>query len=373
MQIGRVKYFALLTGALPLLLVACGGHGASTRSAQPPFSVLVTLSDAGCAPRPSTVPAGPVTFEIDRQSAGADATVSLLLQHAGAGAGLQTLKRSAATTFTLTLAPGGYQLSCPGTQQTNWPFSVTAPLSAQLAQATQSYHDYVVSEVNQLVTATDRFATAVKAGDIAGAKSLYAPARVFYESIEPVAESFGDLDAAIDARRNDVANTDQWTGFHRLEMALWQDGSLEGMGPLADKLVADVTKLQALVTAESYQPAQLAMGATDLLNEVGARKVTGEEDAYSHTDLWDFAANVAGAKQAFTLLQPTLAAAHAELVGGITQRFATLEQSLATYRDGGGYVDYSTVTADQRKTLAQQVDALADLLSQVAPLVFNGP
>ncbi len=85
-------------------------------------------------------------------------------------------------------------------------------------------------EAARLVTATQAFAAAVKAGDVATAKSLYAAARSHYEAIEPIAESFGNLDPAIDARENDVEG-DQWTGFHRLEKALWVDNSAAGMPP----------------------------------------------------------------------------------------------------------------------------------------------
>ena len=41
-----------------------------------------------------------------------------------------------------------------------------------------------------------------------------------YERVEPVAESFGDLDPRIDARANDVPKS-KWTGFHPIERRLW--------------------------------------------------------------------------------------------------------------------------------------------------------
>ena len=41
---------------------------------------------------------------------------------------------------------------------------------------------------------------------------------------------------------------------------------------------------------------QQANGAIGLLAEVAEGKVTGEEEFWSHTDLWDFQANIDGAK-----------------------------------------------------------------------------
>ena len=204
---------------------------------------------------------------------------------------------------------------------------------------------------------------------MAKAKTLFGPTRAYYERIEPVAESFGDLDPDIDARENDVDDPAQWEGFHRIEKALWVSGSTAGMGPVANKLVANVEKLQALVATARYQPAQLANGASELLDEVGKSKVTGEEDRYSHTDLFDFAANVEGAQKAYQLLAPELQTKDPALAATIETRFTDVTTALAAYRIGTGYVDYSTVGQAQRRVLAQKVDALAEPLSHVSALV----
>jgi iron uptake system component EfeO len=87
----------------------------------------------------------------------------------------------------------------------------------------------------------------VKAGDIEKAKSLYAPTRQHYERIEPIAELFSDLDGSIDAREDDYeqkAADPKFTGFHRLEKALFGDNSTKGMEKYADQLNSDVLELQ---------------------------------------------------------------------------------------------------------------------------------
>ena len=96
-----------------------------------------------------------------------------------------------------------------------------APVEASLASATAGYKQYAIGEVAALVPATKQFTDAVRAGDVAAAQKAYAPARYHYEQIEPVAESFGDLDPAIDQRIADVEPGTEWTGFHRIEQALW--------------------------------------------------------------------------------------------------------------------------------------------------------
>ena len=144
------------------------------------------------------------------------------------------------------------------------------------------------------------------------------------------------------------------------------DNSLAGMTPMADKLDADVATLKSKVATNTYQPAELANGASDLLTEVSTTKVTGEEDRYSHTDLWDFAANIAGAREAFDLLEPALAVKDPDLAQQLDARFTDVTARLAKYSNRDGYVDYSTVAEPDRRALADAVNALAEPLSQVA-------
>jgi iron uptake system component EfeO len=367
---------ALLCAAT--LLAGCGGSGGSGAAApsEPTTEVKIALSDAGCEPTPASVPPGPVKFSIT--NSGSAKVTEAELQRDGKILGeKESLTPGLSGDFSLRLDGGGYSIYCPGGAKDTWTFTVTggggaptAPADTSLAVATQGYHDYIVSEVDQLVSTTKTFTDGVRAGDAAKAKAAFAPARVHYEAVEPVAESFGDLDPDIDARIDDVPDPTRWTGFHRIEKALWVDNSLAGMAPLADKLDTDVNTLKTKVTAATYQPAQLANGAGELLNEVSTKKVTGEEDRYSHTDLWDFQANIDGARKCFELLRPALAAKNPELAQQLEARFTDVVSGLAQYKrgsgDNAGYVDYSTVPQDQRRKLADAVNALAEPLSKVA-------
>lgn len=238
-----------------------------------------------------------------------------------------------------------------------------------LADATARYHDYVVAEVAALQTTTKAFTDAIRAGDMAKAKALYAPARVHYEDIEPVVESLGELGDEIDARVDDVSDPAKWTGFHRIEKGLWADGSLAGMPAFANQLDLDLEALKVRVARTTYRPVDLADGAGELLTAVSTTKVTGEEDRYSHTDLWDVAANISGARQAFELLKPALATEDPNLAQQLDARFAEVTAGLEKYRQGEGYVDYSTVPQPQRRALADAVNALAEPLSRVAAKV----
>jgi iron uptake system component EfeO len=370
-----------LAAAPLLLLVACGGgSGAADESASgggaANGTVKITLTDDGCTAEPNSVPAGPASFEV--VNSGASAVTEAELVNAGGRilGERENLTPGLTGKFSLKLDAGEYTVQCPNATTDTSKFTVTgaAPSSTEdplFASATTGYQDYVKQQVADLVTATGAFAAAVESGDVAKAKELYGPARAPYERIEPVAESFGDLDPKIDARIADVADPASWTGFHRIEQSLWEKGSTEGMAPVAQQLVADVGQLNTLVQTTTYQPADLANGASGLLDEVAKSKVTGEEEAYSHLDLLDFAANVEGSRKAFDLLTPALQVTDADLVTTIQGRFDDVATALKPYQRGSGYALYTELTPDQVKDLATAVDALAEPLSQVSGKVVG--
>jgi iron uptake system component EfeO len=211
---------------------------------------------------------------------------------------------------------------------------------------------------------------AVESGDVEEAKSLYPLARLPYERVEPVAESFGNLDPVIDARAGDVPAA-KWSGFHPIEKALWVDGTTQGMGPAAAKLLADVNLLQRKVTTIKLEPAQIANGANELLGEVSSSKITGEEERYSHTDLWDFEANVEGSKAAFDAVKPLLEQRDPDLASEIEQRFSDVDAALAPYKRGDGFVLYGELSEQDKRKLAQSIDALGEPLSQVAAIIVQ--
>ena len=109
-------------------------------------------------------------------------------------------------------------------------FAANAPLD--LVQPVSDYKIYVTDEIDTLAQETQKFTDAIKKGDLATAKKLYAPTRVHYESIEPIAELFSDLDASIDSRVDDHekgVTAEDFTGFHRIEYTLFSENTTKGV------------------------------------------------------------------------------------------------------------------------------------------------
>jgi len=184
-----------------------------------------------------------------------------------------------------------------------------------------------------------------------------------------VAEIFGDLDPAVDARVNDVAEGDEWTGFHRIEQALWVRNTTEGMSAYADKLMADIRQVVKLAEQQPLTALQLAQGSKALLDEVATGKITGEEDRYSHTDLWDFAANIDGSKAAIAALRPVLEDRDPELLKTIDERFADVEKLLEAQRTETGYTYYDELSDAEIQAMSDAIAALGEPVSQVAAVV----
>ena len=236
-----------------------------------------------------------------------------------------------------------------------------------LVQPITEYKLYVTQSLQALVKDTDAFTAAVKAGDVAKAKALFAPTRTHYEQIEPIAELFSDLDASMDSRADDheLAEKDPgFTGFHRLEYGLWIDNSTAGLESYAEQLMADVHQLRDRITSLVFPPEIVVGGAAALMEEVAATKISGEEDRYSRTDLWDFQANADGSKKIWALFSP-LVTDDPAYVAKVNANFATVDRVLANYRTPEGFVSYEKLTDNHRNQLAGAVNTLAEDLSQL--------
>ena len=141
--------------------------------------------------------------------------------------------------LTVDLTEGDYEVACkPGMvgDGIRTGVVVAAPteeveVDPLAEQAVADYRAYVQGEADKLPGLVEGLLAAIEAGDREQAKALYAPSRLPWESIEPVAESFGDLDPRIDAREADLEPGQDFTGWHRIEKALWKDEDLAAMVP----------------------------------------------------------------------------------------------------------------------------------------------
>ncbi|MEV5298454.1 iron uptake system protein EfeO [Amycolatopsis methanolica] len=358
-----------------LVLSACSGGDQNAAAGGP---ITVEATDSACTVSATTANAGNVTFEVTNK--GTKVTEFYLYAEGDRIMGeVENIAPGLTRKLTVEVPDAGaYQTACkPGMtgDGIRGAFTVTggaarqADANTKLGDATKSYATYVASQSDALLTETQKFADAVKSGNVDDAKARYAPTRVYYERIEPVAEKFGDLDPAIDVREADLEEGQQFTGFHRLEKDLWVTGLQDDSAQVADKLVADVTTLVTQAKAIQLTPLDLANGAKELLDEVATGKITGEEEIFSHTDLWDFQANLDGSEAAIQALRPVLAEREPQLVSEVDAQFKNVQTLLDAQRAGDGFKYYTELSQDQIREFASAVDALSEPLSRTAEVV----
>jgi iron uptake system component EfeO len=240
--------------------------------------------------------------------------------------------------------------------------------AAALDAGVVSYRAYVLEQTGQTRAATAVFTDAVRAGDLEAARSAYAPSRVGWERIEPVAGLVEELDGRLDARVDDFAGVDdpEFTGWHRLEHLLFERGTTADGAPFADQLDADLATLERELAEADLTALDMATGATELVEEVSRGKITGEEDRYAHTDLWDFAANIEGSAAAVERLRPALEVQDPQLLADVQAGLAEVQAGLEPYAlPEGGYAPYDQLTDADRTRLSAQLAALAEDLSRV--------
>jgi iron uptake system component EfeO len=361
---------ATAAGILAVFAVACGSSEDAPAGAK---TMAFELTDAGCTPHDARAAAGPIQFEIENGGSARVTEMEIMDGETVLGE-KENLTEGLSGSFALTLEKGQYTIYCPGGSDERGTLTVSGEASGANTPAAEkavaSYRAYLEQNAAELLARTKPFVAAVVAGDVARAQSLYAPARMPYERIEPVAESFGSLDPRIDARANDVA-PNEFGGFHRIEKALWKEGTAKAMGPVAAQLLADVEELAAKVKSVDLQAVQVANGANELLGEVSASKITGEEERYSHTDLYDFEANVEGAEAAFEAIKPLLDSTEPELSGELEADFKAVFAELQPHRRGNGFVSYTELDDADTRRLARAIDTLAEKLSLVPAAIAS--
>ncbi|WP_454226507.1 iron uptake system protein EfeO [Propioniciclava flava] len=325
---------------------------------------------------------------------------------------VENIAPGASRTLTVVAQPGNYFTLCkPGMigqgvgkaafTVTGDTVAITGEDAEQKQQAVTLYAAFVKDQTAQLLPAVRSFTEDYAAGRDDAARAAFPKVRAYYERIEPIAEALGDLDPRIDYREVDAkAEGLDWTGFHRIEKDLWvpaKDAKNSDDSPVwkdwepstpqqrathASALVADVQQLYDYVHGNDFATslneqgvAGLSNGAISLLDEVATTKITGEEDWWSGTDLYDFAANVEGSKMAFSLVRDfTLSKGDAgkKLVAEIDKGYAALEKSLADHGSAErGFTTFADLTDADKRALIDDINALAEPLSKLTTTILG--
>ena len=369
-----------------VVMIAAGGLfyyasqvASNKRQASAQNEIVVNIHPHNCEPAALTVAAGRNSFRIVNRSERAVEWeildgVLVVEERENIAPGLSQV-------INANLQPGDYQITCGLLSNPRGTLKVTPTAESDAAAKARpsmvafvgplsEYRVYLATQGSVLIRAVDALQQTVVAGDLAQARSLYVPARAAYQRIAAAAQRLAELDNAINARADYYEKREQdpaFGGFHRLEYGLFQQNTVDGLAPVAQKLAADVAELKKQLLAQPLPPEQLVNIVSRNLRGLADIRTNGEEERYSHTDLNGFAANLEGARKVIDLLRPLLAKSAAELLPGIDAAADELAMQLASLRSGDGYQSYETVSAEQRQQIAAQAKALADALDGIDP------
>lgn len=367
-----------------VIMIAAGGlfyvasqNATKKRAANNSAETLVTIHGHACEPDSLTVPAGKNAFRIVNRSERAVEWeildgVLVIEERENIAPGLSQV-------INANLQPGDYAITCGLLSNPRGTLHVT-PTAASEASAKarpsmvafigplSEYRVYLSLQGSALIKTVDALQQAIAGGDISAAQAAYLPARAAYQRIAPAAQRLAELDNAINARADYYEKREQdagFGGFHRIEYALFQQHSLEGLGAVAQQLRNDVASLKQQLLAQSIAPEQLTAIVVRNLRNLAQVRSNGEEERYSHSDLNGFAANLEGARKVVDLLRPLLSKSAGALLEKIDAASATMDTELDGLQTDSGYTSYDQVNAEQRALLADKATALAQAIEQI--------
>ncbi|WP_321973458.1 iron uptake system protein EfeO [Paratractidigestivibacter sp.] len=374
-------------------------------------TIEVTIDDTSCKLTANTAKSGVVTFKVTNNGTAVNEFEILAEDKLQIVTERENLTPGTTTEVTALLEPGTYYTASKTNmvgalvdatefvvEDSGEAVAVSSDEQELRDNALTMYTAYIRDQAGQLVEATNNFVEAYRSGDTAKAKELYPLARMYYERVEPTAEAFGDIDPNLDlreadAKAGDVEDMADWKGWHAIEKDLWTpeeaNYTAEQKTALADALVADTKAFYDLVYSNDFSIKidDVTNGAISLLEEVATSKITGEEEAFSHTDLYDFQANVEGAKVAYGNVKSIVEKKDPDLAKEIDEAFDTLETYLSKYNTGTSeapvYPSYTEIDSNAgaeqdednlstgARELSDAVNALRSALGDLTAVVLS--
>ena len=216
---------------------------------------------------------------------------------------------------------------------------------------------------------------AIASGDLKASQDAYINSRPPYEEIETLAYAFEDTDRDIDARPYafDAGETDDdFRGFHKIEVILFGYETVSDALPYAQRLTRSIAELKTqLGELDRFDSEGQFGGMYALTNEVAAKKVSSEEEAWSDQTLLIFKHNWIGAYSQFQPFAPLVARSSPQKAENVRVAYeAAMETLKPHFRNGVvAATPYSTVSMTERRTMADASNRMRDAVAQASVVV----
>lgn len=244
------------------------------------------------------------------------------------------------------------------------------PTPEKYQPAIQEYLTFVNKELSEMVEQLEKLNQSIQKGQLAQAKAAYIQAHQHYETVRPIIVLFGNTDRTINSRADyflDKEKDYRFVGFHLVEYLLFSQQDLKAALPASDELLLKGRDLQKRVLTETIEIPKLVQASADFIEMILETKLSGKENIYSQTDLFDMAANAKGSQVILDVISPFVEAKTLDQIKENDQKINKIVQSYQLAK--GQYAPYSQLKQQDKMTLysllTQQAELLATLRAQL--------
>ena len=128
-----------------------------------------------------------------------------------------------------------------------------------------------------------------------------------------------------------------FTGLHRIELALWKRHSTHDAAPYARRLVTDVAKLRAAIPKAEIEPLDFGLRAHEVLEDTLQLQLAGVASPYSGAALTALDANIDGTRVAMASMGPIAARTNKLAVLLAGRALDRLDRAVDALRHGGHF------------------------------------
>ena len=240
----------------------------------------------------------------------------------------------------------------------------------ELAEPVVRYQEQVAAGLARLETQVGALARDVAAGELDAARADWLTAHLTYHRLGAAYGAFGDLGEAVDRLEHGLPGGTAdpgFTGFHRVELALWSAGGTAAAGPPTGRLLHDVHALRGQAAALEITPNDFTVRAHEILEDTLQFQLTGRDDYGSGSSLETAQADLDGTRAVVALLRPVVVSRRPVLAAEVASALDGVDAALAAARRaGGGRLPAVTALPPDRR---RRVDAAVDnALEALAPL-----
>jgi iron uptake system EfeUOB component EfeO/EfeM len=249
---------------------------------------------------------------------------------------------------------------------------------AQFDVPIAAYRRHVQRELTAMLVDVGDLRAATAAGNLAAARRAWLRADARYETIGAAYGAFGDLDAAINGNPGGLAGgvrSRDFTGLHRVELALWGRRSTRDAAPFADRLGRDVRRLRAAVGGGlEIEPLEYSLRAHEVLEDALHLQLSGRVSPWASSALVALRSNIEGTRVVLRSLDGLLKPRDPVVVHRADASIDTLQRALrGLERRDGSLPRWDALGQLQRERIAGLTAAAAEQLAYVPELIDPRP